>query len=551
MRVKNYRGYHTILTENITCIPPLRLLLSLATARSATETTMASHPTLISCVIFYSLALGCICFSFDASLHSLKKPATHRRRSCGVSTSPLWGTASGESNVATNTLQPTENQTPAENQQLDLHPPAIDAIAKGLLVRAQNVPNMPFRIFEDDNGDIEPWQVTLSAGKVAQQSVEEWLKEEQLSFAENEEDLQVVAGRAVAVLTRLEELEEELLKRCNKMSEDAIFNLGVPSEELKTFQSITKDATVKELRDAAAVIDAACLFDEQLRYNRAKSLLAMFLHEIEGPGLRRNGVVLPCMDVDFLSEETFDVLLGSAIGNDVNDSSDDKNKMVESAENHNIEKCEENAEKNVEEKAMPSQSLHPITIDAIEEAFRLRAQNMTTSPLRLLDSNMEWFEVQYSIMKYTERFLEDYTKDSKNSNDEPKWTEEEFQTIGGRIVGVLVRLDDLEWEWNHRVTTSKLGQPESADMIPYDQWKSILGLHPDNVEQRCIKTLDRALLEESDFARARAERMLALFLLNIEGPAMKASGNLSPDGSEVDFIQDATQLSLMMPKINK
>ena len=501
---------------------------------------MAFHPRLIRCIILYSLALGCVCFAFDASLHSLKKSATRQRRSYDVATS-LWGAAAGESNVATNTQIPTET----EKQQLDLHPPAIDAIAKGLLVRAQNVPNMPLRIFDDEVGDIEPWQVTLSAGKVAQQSVEEWQKEKQLDIEENEENLQVVAGRVVAVLTRLEELEEELLKRCNKMSDEVVFNFGVPAEELKTIQTITEDATVKEMRDAAAVIDAACLFDEQLRYNRAKSLFAMFLHEIEGPGLRSNGVVLPCMDVDFLSEEIFDALLGGA--NDVNDSSDD---TVESAENNNIEIGEEKIETRVEENPLPSQSLHPITIDAIEEAFRLRAQNMTTSPLRLLDSNMEWFEVQYSIMKFTERFLEKYTKESKSS-EEPKWTEEEFQTIGGRIVGVLVRLDDLEWEWNHRVTTSTLGQPESSDMIPHDQWKLTLGLHPDNVEQRCMKTLDTTLLEESDFARARAERMLALFLLNIEGPAMKASGNLSLDGSEVDFIQDDTQLNLMMPKVKQ
>ena len=102
-----------------------------------------------------------------------------------------------------------------------------------------------------------------------------------------------------------------------------------------------------------------------------------------------------------------------------------------------------------------------------------------------------------------------------------------------------------------RVSTSALGQPESSDMIPYNQWKSILGLHPDNVEQRCIKTVDTALLEDNEFAKTRAERMLALFLLNIEGPAMKASGNLSPDDSVVDFIQDETQLNLMMPKLDK
>ena len=51
--------------------------------------------------------------------------------------------------------------------------------------------------------------------------------------------------------------------------------------------------------------------------------------------------------------------------------------------------------------------------------------------------------------------------------------------------------------------------------------------------------------------RERAERMLALFLLNIEGPGLKASGRTVPGGSEVDFIQDEVQLTLMMPKLKK
>ena len=444
----------------------------------------------------------------------------------------LWAAAE-ESNVATTTKPPAdENQTPAKKQR-DLHPPTINAISEALLIRAQNVPNMPFRIFKEDVGNIEAWEITLTAGKLAQQFVEEWQQQEQLTLEKHEEEMQVVAGRVMAVLTRSEELEEELVKRCSKMSEELIFSLGVPTEELKTLQTSSEDV-IYNLRDASAAIDAACLFDPQLRYNRAKSLLAMFLHEIEGPGLRRNNVAFPCMDVDFLSADDFDALLGAA-----NDSSDDFHSVKENSV--------ENVETTVEEKAPPSQSLHPVTIDAIEEAFRLRAQNMTLSPLRLLDSNMEFFEVQYSIMKFADRFLEKYTKGSKN-NETPTWTEAELQTIGGRIVGVLIRLDDLEWEWNHRVSTSTIGQPESPDMIPYNQWKTILGLHPKNIEQRCIKTLDMALLEENDFARARAERMLALFLLNIEKPGMKASGNEAPGGSEVNFIKDETQLNLMMPK---
>ena len=87
--------------------------------------------------------------------------------------------------------------------------------------------------------------------------------------------------------------------------------------------------------------------------------------------------------------------------------------------------------------------------------------------------------------------------------------------------------------------------------MAHDAWKTTLGLHPpqpEAVEQACSKTVDVALLEERGFARAWAERMLALFLMIIEGPGLAASGNTVPRDSSPDFIKDALQLELMKPR---
>lgn len=394
---------------------------------------------------------------------------------------------------------------------------------------------------------MEPWEITLAAGKIAQGAAEKFARENQLNPVDDEEVLQVLAGRVFAVLTRLEELEEELLNRCTSESDDGYiglgvdYSLGIPEEEIKAWQTTNVDDPTERIKDAAASIDAACLFDEQLRYNRARSLLGMFLHEIEGPGLRRNNVEVPCMDVDFLSEDEWNVLFGMK---DEGERTDAPAKVADSAKENKAEQAElrEDVDKTAEKSDRPS--LHPITIDAIEEAFRLRALNSTTSPLRLIDAQTEWYEVQYSIVSFADRFLEKYTKPSSKSDGEllQMWTAEELQTIGGRIVGVLMRLDDLEWEWNNRISTSSLGE------APGEMWKTTLGLYPDNIEQNCLRTLDNALLEEVEFARARAERMLALFLLNIEGPGLKASGDEVPGGSHPDFIEDSVQLELMMPR---
>lgn len=410
---------------------------------------------------------------------------------------------------------------------------------------------MPLRFVDD--GNMEAWQITMTAGKIAQRVAEQWAEQQSLDFNKNkdEEVLQVMAGRVVGTVVRFEELEEELLKRCYKIeSSEECFGLGVPEEELTAWQTTNVDDPTKHVSDAAAAIDAACLFDETLRVNRARSLLAMFLHEIEGPGLRANNVAIPCMDVDFLSKEEWSMLFPPKGEEDGELSTDGSGSAA--VDNSSAEEDESLLE---DEPERPS--LHPIAIDAIEEAFRLRSQNSTTSPLRIIDQQMEWFEVQYSIVKYADRFLEKFTKPSrrsKSSKDDEllnQWTAEELQTVGGRIVGVLMRLDDLEWEWNHRITTSSLGETDHPDMIPDDLWKTTLGLHPDNVEQKCFLTVDTALTEEKEFARARAERMLALFLMNIESPGLEASGDKVPGGSYPDFIEDAVQLELMMPKPKK
>ena len=403
---------------------------------------------------------------------------------------------------------------------LDLHPPTIQAISQGLYIRAQNTPGSPLRFLDD--GSMEEWEITLSAGKIVQPFIEEFMAQKHLNPSMNEEDeevLQVMSGRVVAVLTRLDELEEELLNRCckNKGSPDAYISIGVPEAELMAWQT----SSTQRISNAAAAIDAACLFDEELRNNRARSLLAMFLTEIEGPGLRRNNILIPCMDVDFLSEETSDILFGSmeeidTLGKEADEEATDATIDV-----------------TLKEEERPS--LHPITIDAIEEAFRLRAQNMTTSPLRIINEQTEWFEVQYSAAKFADRFLEKTVAH--------QWTEEELQTIGGRIVGVLMRLDDLEWEWWNRAT-----KDDYTSTIPNNLWKSTLGLHPGGVEQSCVLTLDEALSQEDEFARIRAERMLGLFLMNIEGPGLKAAGESVPGGSYPDFIEDEKQLELMKPR---
>lgn len=389
---------------------------------------------------------------------------------------------------------------------------------------------MPLRFVP--NGKMEPWEITLTAGKIAQPAVTRWRDSlppnEDTDVEQIKEEMEVMAGRIVATVARLEELEGELLRRCEKakLSADDLFLLGVPMEEITALQDMSDS---KRIENAIAAIDAACLVDDTLRYNRAKTVFAMFLHELEGPGLRQNNVVLPCMEVDFLGKREWELLFSS---------NDDAVRNITEPI-----KAPHSDNSNEQTNASNRPSLHPLVIEAIEESFRLRAKNSTTSPLRKINDSTEWYEIEFSAMKHAERFLEQHIKPTNGF----QWTEEELHTIGGRIVGVLMRLDDLEWEWHHRVTTSSLGK-----VVPMEDWRRNLGLHPGSVEQICLRTVDSALVEDEEFARRRAEIMYAMFLMNIEEPGMKASGSSVVGGSSAkDFIEDSKYIELMMPRLKK
>ena len=220
----------------------------------------------------------------------------------------------------------------------------------------------------------------MTAGKIAEQYAEDWARQNNLSplNPDHEEVMQIIAGRVVGAVARFEELEEELLKRCCRLQSDneggsvadQLLCLGVPDAELTAYQSLTGENQEQERIDAtAAAIDAASLFDEPLRNNRARSLLAIFLQEIEGPGLRANNVVIPCMEVDFLSEKEWGVLFESPTDDD-KEGGVTEIKAVDEVD----DLIEEEAEGDELNEDRPS--LHPITIDAIEEAFRLRYVNV-------------------------------------------------------------------------------------------------------------------------------------------------------------------------------
>jgi hypothetical protein len=253
---------------------------------------------------------------------------------------------------------------------------------------------------------------------------------------------------------------------------------------------------------------------------RAETLLAWFLETIEGPGLRANNVVVPCMDVDFLDNDRYQALTVGL---------KDHAKAMEELQ----EKLDDISRSDkVREETTPRKSLHPMTIDILAEVLRLRAQNDTNSPMRFINDSIEGWEILAQATKLAETIVQP-------ALGQGELDQEQASLIGGRVVAIVMRLEDLEWELLHRCKQESWITDET-------RWDSF-GVLPD---ESCTRSLDERILEDAAFAIKRAERLLALFLLNLEGPGVRAAGDKLLDGSVVDFLED-DHYQIMTPRKNQ
>jgi hypothetical protein len=138
-------------------------------------------------------------------------------------------------------------------------------------------------------------------------------------------------------------------------------------------------------------------------------------------------------------------------------------------------------------------------------------------------------EVALSAGKIAATFIE--KRQNASQNDGMALSPEEGQTIAGRVVGVVMRLDELEEDLYDKV--SRVGWVKK-----YNEWSSFGVLEdPEDVPER-TKT-------DPLFAVCRAECLLALFLHSVEAPQMRKIGQEVPGGSLVDFL-DADRQEVLL-----
>ena len=138
------------------------------------------------------------------------------------------------------------------------------------------------------------------------------------------------------------------------------------------------------------------------------------------------------------------------------------------------------------------------------------------------------------VMVTAGQFASDAIQKRQESSEEDGMllTQGEEQTLAGRVMGVIMRLDDLEDELADRTSgVSWVGQ--------YDEWGSFGVLEGETSENDDkLEDVHAKILDDPLFCMNRAECLLAIFLQNVEIPQLAKLKETVPDGSKIDFLDE-------------
>lgn len=187
-------------------------------------------------------------------------------------------------------------------------------------------------------------------------------------------------------------------------------------------------------------------------------------------------------------------------------------------------------------------SLNPTIINTISDALLIRAANDESRPMEVSSSN-EPLQVAVEAGKLASQAIENRAKTSNavKGDETSAFTQDESQLIAGRVVGVVMRWKELEDALVERVKGAKW-------VTKYGEEASFGLLKDECKEDGCDeKDLRQRLKDDPLMRMCRAECLYAMFLKNVELPAMTKSGQVASDGSKgIDFL-DADRMEVLFP----
>ena len=174
-------------------------------------------------------------------------------------------------------------------------------------------------------------------------------------------------------------------------------------------------------------------------------------------------------------------------------------------------------------------SLHPTTINAIADALKYRAVKEDGMFFRVSDT-VQPLEVAATAGKIASNAIA--KRQQSSDQDGMKLTPQEEETIAGRILGVVMRLDNLEETLFNKV--SNVGW-----VAKYNEWATFGAL------ETGMEGLDERIKEDPLFSMSRAECLLAIFLKEVEIPQLAKAEQTVPDESKIDFL-DADRSEVLL-----
>jgi hypothetical protein len=172
-------------------------------------------------------------------------------------------------------------------------------------------------------------------------------------------------------------------------------------------------------------------------------------------------------------------------------------------------------------------SLHPLTINILADALKIRARNDSSIPLHVAD-HITPLQVAMAAGKLAGDAIQKRQAASKTDN--MSLTIFEQETVAGRVVGVVMRLPSLESQlW--------LKCSSASWVDKYDEWHSFGVLKQEGTTLVAnVSALQDRIQSDPLFVMHRAECLLALFLHQIEAPELARRNATVSDQSTVDFL---------------
>jgi hypothetical protein len=180
-------------------------------------------------------------------------------------------------------------------------------------------------------------------------------------------------------------------------------------------------------------------------------------------------------------------------------------------------------------------SLHPVTINCIAEALLLRSKQTKETIIDTANPDAEPIQIAITAGGIALNAIEQRKAAAETDETTDSFSMEESNAISGRVVGVVMRMRELEQMLRTKVT--------SAEYVwKYGEEMSFGLTKSECKEETTNETLEKELADNIKMnpllRMNRAECLLALFLETVEKPKLEMLGEEVAGGSKVDFIDE-------------